>query len=407
MTRLRKAVSLPTILVASFVFIVPFATSFLTIKLLIRISRVATTTPTPGTGAVFQLETAQFRLPPSFYSVNALLKLPSPLSTSLLVSDVETNEIYHIDTNMPAFASPLLRNAGGANSTTSASVLRRPGVADMKVYQSTPTQLQVLMARNAARDIVLITIEPAVASSNGYVPTVGSPICIVKQFNGSRLNAPHSIFVDDDGNLFFSDPTFGLILRPDEFDRALDNPNTMEQEGQHLYYIPASDLRTAVATGSPAEARMLVKNLDRPVGLAVAGEELFVAIASPRRPLLVRFRLSKTGEGEVTVVGDKTILHDWSKKLHGWGQDWISGVLGHICIVQDRLLVVGAGDSLVAFDITAGGGKYGNVTHKTWLEVKDSLHFGIPPGPPSAIREGEEHFYVAASDRVFKIGVNF
>lgn len=376
--------------------VTPFATLALTLRFLVHLSKTSPRSYPRPTGMIFQ--SAPIPLPPSFVSINALLSLPRPIRHALLVSDVETNELYYMHENIPALAIPLVSNAGKAKNESEAAALRRPGVAGMAVYDAVHERIRVVVARNAARDIAMFTLSPATAPGN-LQPFYGESVTVCNSFNGSRLNSPHSLHVDGQGNLFFTDPTFGLMAAPDEFDRALDAPEAMELRGQNLYYVPVDAVRNAVQSGVSAVPRLLLEKLDRPVGLAVIGNRLLVAIASPRRPMLAQFMLSSGEDGGLRVVGDMRVLHDWSQYLHGWGQGWFSGVLGHLCVVKERWIFVGAGDGLVAFDIFESRDDGG------MLDPIDRISLDFPPGPPSAIMSVDGHMYVAASDRVIKLKI--
>lgn len=397
MTKLRRE-QIPLPALSLLLALAPIASLGLILRFLVHLTKTsAKHDPQPTTGTFFHFPPVQ--LPPSFLSINALLSLPRPLRHALLVSDVETNELFYIHENMPSLAVPFMSNAGGAKNGTEATALCRPGVAGMAVYDVAHARIRVLVARNAARDIAIFTVLPPKFRGK-WEPFHGESLTVCNSFNGARLNAPHSLHVDKQGNLFFTDPTFGLMGAPDEFDRALDAPEAMEQNTQNLYYIPAHVVREAVRSGVPAAPRLLVEDLDRPVGLAVVDNRLFVATASPRRPLLAQFTLSNDTDGALRVVGGMRVLHDWSEYLHGWGQRWFPGVLGHLSVVNERWIVIGAGDGLAAFDISESHGA------GRMLEPADWIAIDVPPGPPSAVMSVDGHLYVAASDRVMKLQVN-
>lgn len=391
----QQHIPLPALTV--FLILTPVTTFAPILAFLHHLSKHKPRRSPPLTGKFFHSQPAG--LPPTFLSVNALLTLPSPLSRTLLVSDVEANDLYYIHENLPSLTIPFMTNAGGATNATQAASLRRPGIAGMAVYDVMRTDVRILVARNTARDISMFTIAPQ-QGNDRLAPILRESVTVCNSFNGSRLNAPHSIHVDALGNIFFTDPTFGLMAATDEFDRQLDTPADMEQNTQNLYYIPAGDVRNAFESGVPALPRLLVQDLDRPTGIATVGNRLFVATASPRLPVLGQFTLQTDANGELETEGDMRVLYDWSSELHGWGQRWFSGVVGHLAVINERWIVVGAGDGLAVFDVS----KEQNASETS--QPSDWVSIDVPPGPPSAVMSARGMLYVAASDRIMQVQVN-
>lgn len=262
----------------------------------------------------------------------------------------------------------------------------------MAIYDNSESHVRILITRQAARDVALLTLTPA-EDPGSFTPTVVSVVSLTRSFNGSMLNSPHSVVVDKKHGVFFTDPPFGLIMEEDEFDRKLDEPEGMEQEGQHLYHLSASAIEYTLASGAPSEPRLLLGGLDRPTGIAVVGDRLYLATSSPREPELRRYELWEGGVREEGVA-----VRKWKQELHRWGQKQFTPVIAdHLTVVGRKWMFAGVGDGVEAFQVGEKGEEDPGLV--------DSIELGVAPGPQNVAlhRDEDQKIFVATADRVMVV----
>jgi gluconolactonase len=94
----------------------------------------------------------------------------------------------------------------------------------------------------------------------------GSVVTIVDAHDGKKLNSPNDVVVKSDGTFWFTDPDYGLGGKP------------KEQAGNFVYrFDPAAKKITAV-----------VKDFDKPNGLAFSPDEKKLYVADSGRPRHIR-----------------------------------------------------------------------------------------------------------------------
>lgn len=106
----------------------------------------------------------------------------------------------------------------------------------------------------------------------------GGKMTIVDRFEGKRLNSPNDAVFDERGNLFFTDPPYGLP------DRANDPRRELDFCGVYRY--------------SPnGELKLLTKALNRPNGIGLSPDQatLYVAQSDPDDPIWMAFPLNEDG----------------------------------------------------------------------------------------------------------------
>ena len=110
---------------------------------------------------------------------------------------------------------------------------------------------------------------------------------LVDRFEGKRLNSPNDGIYDKAGNLYFTDPPYGLP-------KGMDDPNK-ELDFQGVYcYLASGEL-------------VLVDRLTRPNGIALSPEQnvLYVAVSDPQHAVWYAYDLISPGQ-----VENKRLLHD-------------------------------------------------------------------------------------------------
>jgi len=112
---------------------------------------------------------------------------------------------------------------------------------------------------------------------------------LVDRYEGKRLNSPNDLVYDSKGNLYFTDPPFGLS------EAMMDDPKK-ELPFQGIYkYTPTGELS------------LLSKEMSRPNGLAFSPDEtvLYVSNSDPEQAIWMAFPVK-----ENQTLGTGTIFHD-------------------------------------------------------------------------------------------------
>ena len=115
----------------------------------------------------------------------------------------------------------------------------------------------------------------------------GSVVSVIDAFEGKKFNSPNDVVVKSDGTIWFTDPAYGLAGRPKELD------------GDYVYRFDPKTGKTSV----------VVKDFDKPNGLAFAPGEKTLYIADSGKPRHIRaFSVNADGTlgaGSVFATIDK------------------------------------------------------------------------------------------------------
>lgn len=106
----------------------------------------------------------------------------------------------------------------------------------------------------------------------------GTQTPLASQFDGKRFNSPNDLTYSNQGDLYFTDPPYGL----DPAQRA------------QLQELPFSGIYRLRKTG---ETDLLDKSLSFPNGIAFSPDEsrLYVAVSAPAHPRIVAFQITREG----------------------------------------------------------------------------------------------------------------
>ena len=110
---------------------------------------------------------------------------------------------------------------------------------------------------------------------------------LVNSFDGNLLNSPNDLVYDSKGNLYFTDPPYGLLEG--------DNDKLKEIEFNGVYKVsPNGDIE------------VLVKNLTRPNGISISNDEkiLYVANSDKNNPVIMQYDLSEEGAKNPSIFFD-------------------------------------------------------------------------------------------------------
>jgi gluconolactonase len=122
----------------------------------------------------------------------------------------------------------------------------------------------------------------------------GGKRTLVDNYQGKRLNSPNDVIYKSNGDIYFTDPPYGLAKGPDDPSRELDFCG--------VYRLTPN-----------GELTLLVKDLERPNGLAFSPDEkiLYVAQSDPKKAIWMAYNVKGDGTlGGGRVFADVTTLVD-------------------------------------------------------------------------------------------------
>lgn len=151
---------------------------------------------------------------------------------------------------------------------------------------------------------------------------------LVDNFEGKRLNSPNDGALKSNGDLYFTDPPYGLPLKADDPGRELDFC------GVYRY--------------SQGKLTLLTKELSRPNGIAFSPDEktLYIANSDPQRAVWMAYPVKDDGAlGTGRVLADVTAMAAQfpglpdGMKVDSQGNIWAGGPGGiHILAPDGKLL---------------------------------------------------------------------
>ena len=121
---------------------------------------------------------------------------------------------------------------------------------------------------------------------------------LAETYEGKRFNSPNDLIYDRAGNLYFTDPPYGL-------------PGRMEDPGKEI------DFQGVYRVSQDGVLTLLTDELTRPNGLALSPDEktLYVANSDPERAIWMAYELDDTGS-----IQSKKVFYDVT--------DWVPKVAG-------------------------------------------------------------------------------
>ena len=117
---------------------------------------------------------------------------------------------------------------------------------------------------------------------------------LVDKYQGKRLNSPNDLVVHSNGDIYFTDPPYGLP-------KGMDDP-AKELDFQGVYRLRPSD----------GTLTLLTKEMTRPNGIALSPDEktLYVANSDPELAIWKAFPVKKDG-----TLGKGKLFHDATKSI--------------------------------------------------------------------------------------------
>ena len=153
---------------------------------------------------------------------------------------------------------------------------------------------------------------------------INRKVTLVNSFDGNLLNSPNDLVYDSKGNLYFTDPPYGLLEG--------DNDKLKEIEFNGVYKVsPNGDIK------------VLVKNLTRPNGISISNDEktLYVANSDKNNPVIMQYDLSEGGAINPSIFFDgreltkKDIGLFDGLKVHPTGNIFATGPGGVLVIKEN------------------------------------------------------------------------
>jgi gluconolactonase len=122
---------------------------------------------------------------------------------------------------------------------------------------------------------------------------------LVDRYQGKRLNSPNDLVFKSSGDLYFTDPPYGLP-------RGAEDP-TRELDFCGVFRVSAAD----------GKVTLLIKDLTRPNGIAFSPDEktLYVSQSDPEKAVWMAFPVKDDG-----TLGPGRVFYDatrWTKQLKG------------------------------------------------------------------------------------------
>ncbi|MRI02053.1 SMP-30/gluconolactonase/LRE family protein [Kriegella sp. EG-1] len=198
----------------------------------------------------------------------------------LLFSDIPSNTVFKI-------------NAKGEKSV----FLKPSGYLGEKSYGDEPGSNGLLL--NEKKELVLLQHgERQVAKMNSDLKKPKAEYTVlVNNFKGKRFNSPNDGVFDSTGNLYFTDPPYGLPKKMDDPAKELDF--------QGVYcLLQSGELK-------------LIDKLSRPNGIALSPDEtkLYVAVSDPKHAVWYQYDVTDIG-----TVENKQLLFDVTNLVGKEGQ---------------------------------------------------------------------------------------
>jgi gluconolactonase len=144
----------------------------------------------------------------------------------------------------------------------------------------------------------------------------GRYVAVADRFEGKRFNSPNDAVVKSNGDIYFTDPPYGLV-------KNVDDP-AKEIPFQGVYRVSAEGGKVTVLT----------KEVTRPNGLAFSPDEkiLYVASSDPKKAIWMAYPVKEDGTlGEGRVFFDATDMQKGRKglpdglKVDNRGNLWATG----------------------------------------------------------------------------------
>ena len=154
---------------------------------------------------------------------------------------------------------------------------------------------------------------------------------IVDNFEGDRFNSPNDVVVSSNGDIFFTDPTYGFMFLSDfTFDESVKE---LDFSGVYKY-------------NSESGIELVSNELDLPNGLALSNDERYLFVNSSNTaeaPIILRIDLKNENKSELffdgTELAKKFPGSFDGLKIHSSGNIFTTGPNGILVLSPDGKLL--------------------------------------------------------------------
>ncbi|MDW3192500.1 MAG: SMP-30/gluconolactonase/LRE family protein [Cytophagales bacterium] len=198
----------------------------------------------------------------------------------LLFSDIPNNKVYKLDEN---------------NNTT--TFITPSGYTGLGSYGSEPGS-NALLLNNEGELILMQHGDRRVARMNATFDNPQSDFStVVDNYEGQRFNSPNDGVFDQSGNLYFTDPPYGL-------------PGKMEDSRKELSF---QGVYCQLASGE----LVLIDSLSRPNGVTLSTDQkrLYVAVSDPGHAVWYQYDVVSPGQ-----LNNKQVFYDATQLVGQEGQ---------------------------------------------------------------------------------------
>ena len=190
---------------------------------------------------------------------------------SILFSDVPNNVIYkwNEENGLSVFLEPIGYSGNVPN-------LKRAGTNGLII----DSKGNLIICMHGDRMIAKV--------ENMNIEKISS---LVKSYNNKLFNSPNDLVYDSNGNLFFTDPPYGLL----------------EGDDDKLKEIPFNGVYKLSSDGN---IEVIIKNLTRPNGISISNDEktLYVANSDHNNPIIMKYELTIEGVKNPKIFFDGKTL---------------------------------------------------------------------------------------------------
>ncbi|MCM4165357.1 MULTISPECIES: SMP-30/gluconolactonase/LRE family protein [unclassified Arenibacter] len=199
----------------------------------------------------------------------------------LLFSDIPNNKVYKLDPKNNDTVTYL--NPSGFSGTHFTG--EEPGSNGLLLNK----EGELVLLQHGNRQVAKMNASLSSPSSNFTN--------LVNSYKGKKLNSPNDATFDKNGNLYFTDPPYGL-------------PKRMDDEGKELDF---QGIYCLMATGE----LMLLDTISRPNGIGISpdGNVLYVANSDPEHAVWYQYQLSEPGK-----VTNKKLFYEVTDLIGKEGQ---------------------------------------------------------------------------------------
>ena len=154
---------------------------------------------------------------------------------------------------------------------------------------------------------------------------------IVDNFEGSRFNSPNDVVVSSNGDIYFTDPTYGFMNLSDwSFDESVKE---LDFNGIYKYSVESG-------------IELLSNELDVPNGLTLSNDERYLYVNSSNtavNPIILRFDLENDNNSELFFDGTELAKENPGNfdglKVHSSGNIFTTGPNGILVLSEDGKLL--------------------------------------------------------------------